>query len=407
MEAILEKKLEFDKSEWKPVKFGDVIREPKESIKDPATAGVECVVGLEHIEPENIHLRSFNNLEESTTFTKAFKKGDVLFGRRRAYLKKAALAEFNGICSGDITVFRAKENLLPEILPFIVNNEKFFDWAVKHSAGGLSPRVKFKDLAKYEFLLPPKDQQDQFAELLWAMDDVIEKESLVLKKLTRAYSVTLNEFMIHGEHSKDVELVKTKCGLLDKRIDLIQLKDCLREKPNYGANASSKVYKNNGEPRYIRITDIDDEGNLIPDDKVSIDSKNYDQYILDNGDFLFARTGNTVGKTLLYTSDMEPSVFAGYLIRFRLKPEILNPRFLFYFTKSLKYETFKRKMIKVGAQPNINSVEYQSMFLPYFSIGLQNKICAKLDSIRQNINDLKSKIESSSALQKSLINQIF
>ncbi|WP_299152270.1 restriction endonuclease subunit S [uncultured Christiangramia sp.] len=407
MEAILEKKLEFEKSEWKPVKFGDVVREPKESIKDPESAGVEYVLGLEHIEPEDIHLRSFNTLEDSTTFTKAFKKGDVLFGRRRAYLKKAARAEFDGICSGDITVFRAKENLLPELLPFIVNNDKFFDWAVKHSAGGLSPRVKFKDLVKYEFLLPPKDQQAQLAELLWSMDDLIEKDNLVLEKLNRSYSTTINQFMIHGEYSKDGELIRTKCGLLDKRIDLIQLKDCLREKPSYGANASSKVYNNNEEPRYIRITDIDDEGNLIPNDKVSIDSKNYDQYILENDDFLFARTGNTVGKTLLYKSDMEPAVFAGYLIRFKLNPQKLNPKFLFYFSKSLKYESFKRKMIKVGAQPNINSVEYQSMFLPFFSIDLQKNICDKLDSIKSNIHSLKSKIEASNALKRSLINQIF
>ena len=69
---------------------------------------------------------------------------------------------------------------MPELLPFVVNNEKFFDYAIKHSAGGLSPRVKFKDLANYEFLLPPKDQQAQLAKLLWAMDEVVEKELAVL-----------------------------------------------------------------------------------------------------------------------------------------------------------------------------------------------------------------------------------
>lgn len=113
-------------------------------------------MGLEHIDTESIHLRRSAGIEESTSFTKRFAVGDVLFGRRRAYLKKSAQASFDGICSGDITLFRAKKNLLPALLPFIVNNGKFFDYAVKHSAGGLSPRVKFKDLANYEFLLPPK-----------------------------------------------------------------------------------------------------------------------------------------------------------------------------------------------------------------------------------------------------------
>ena len=157
METMLDEKLAIDKTGWTPVKFGDVVFEPKESSKDPISDGIEHVVGLEHIESGNIHLRKSETLEESTTFTKKFAIGDVLFGRRRAYLRKASQASFSGICSGDITVFRAKDNLMPELLPFIVNNERFFDYAIKHSAGGLSPRVKFKDLANYEFLLPPKD----------------------------------------------------------------------------------------------------------------------------------------------------------------------------------------------------------------------------------------------------------
>jgi type I restriction enzyme, S subunit len=169
--------LNIDKSNWKLVSFGDVVAEPRGTVKDMEAEGIEHVVGLEHIDPEEIHLRRSAGIEDTTTFTKKFEKGDVLFGRRRAYLKKAALAPFSGICSGDITVMRAKNELLPELLPFVVNNDKFFDYAVKHSAGGLSPRVKFKDLANYQFLLPPKDQQARLASLLWALDEVMERES--------------------------------------------------------------------------------------------------------------------------------------------------------------------------------------------------------------------------------------
>ena len=155
------KKLLIDKSNWKKMKFGDIVFEPKESTKDAAAEKIYHVVGLEHIDSENIHLTRSASIEESTTFTKKFSRDDVLFGRRRAYLKKAAQASFNGICSGDITVMRSNENLMSELLPFVVNNENFFDYAVKHSAGGLSPRVKFKDLAKYEFHLPLMEQHHQ------------------------------------------------------------------------------------------------------------------------------------------------------------------------------------------------------------------------------------------------------
>ncbi|MDZ7742219.1 MAG: restriction endonuclease subunit S [Bacteroidota bacterium] len=175
-QIMVERELNINKSEWIPVKFGDIVDEIRESLTDPETAGIKRVIGLEHIEPENIHIKSWADISEGTTFTKRFRKGDVLFGRRRAYLRKAAIVDFDGICSGDIMVFRAKENIIPELLPFLVSSDTFFDYAVKHSAGGLSPRVKFRDLANLEFLLPPKEQQAQLAELLWAMDEVVERE---------------------------------------------------------------------------------------------------------------------------------------------------------------------------------------------------------------------------------------
>ena len=276
---------------------------------------------------------------------------------------------------------------------------------VDTSVGGLSPTINWGDLKHQEFLLPPKDQQAQLAKLLWAMDEVIEREKEVLENLNKAYHTSINQFMINGNYKKG-ELVKTKCGLLDSRISTIKLGDCLKEKPTYGANASSKPFED-GSYRYIRITDINDEGYLIPNDIVTIDSDDFDHYILSSDDFLFARTGNTVGKTLLYKSIFQKAVFAGYLIRFRTNAEILNPQFLFYFTKSLKYESFKAKMIKVGAQPNINSEEYQSMVLPKFTLAQQNEFCNKVNISRKTIESLKSKISSSQALQKSLINQIF
>lgn len=189
----------IDKSNWKKVKFGDVAFEPKESVKDPVAEGIKHVVGLEHIDSEDIHLHRSASIEESTTFTKKFAIGDVLFGRRRAYLKKAAQAGFKGICSGDITVMRATKELLPELLPFLVNNDKFFDFAITHSVGGLSPRVKFKDLAGYEFLVPPKEQQAKLAELFWTIDNTIKCDRSCLDKLVMCRNSVNNE-LFNGQY---------------------------------------------------------------------------------------------------------------------------------------------------------------------------------------------------------------
>ena len=126
------------------------------------------IVGLEHLNPSEMLFSNYD-LNTEHTFTKSFSKGQVLFGRRRAYLKKAAFAEFDGICSGDITVIEAiPGKVLPELLPFIIQNDKLFDFAISRSVGGLSPRVKWKDLAEFEFDLPSLAEQKKLADKLWA-----------------------------------------------------------------------------------------------------------------------------------------------------------------------------------------------------------------------------------------------
>lgn len=151
------------------VLLGDVAEERRETCKGNKDG--YPTVGLEHLTPEEITLTSWDEGSDNT-FTKMFRKGDVLFGRRRAYLKKAAVAPFDGICSGDITVIEAKPNyLLPELLPFIIQNDALFSFAVEKSAGSLSPRVKWEHLKSYEFELPNMDKQRELAELLWATDD--------------------------------------------------------------------------------------------------------------------------------------------------------------------------------------------------------------------------------------------
>lgn len=154
------------------VKLGDVAVESRETYKRDKTG--MPIVGLEHLTPGEVTLSNWAT-DTDNTFTKRFRKGDMLFGRRRAYLKKAAQAPFDGICSGDITVIRAKEDLLlPELLPFIIQNDNLFDFAVGKSAGSLSPRVKWDNLKNYTFELPSMEEQKKLAEVLWSINDTLQ-----------------------------------------------------------------------------------------------------------------------------------------------------------------------------------------------------------------------------------------
>lgn len=151
------------------VRLGDVAMERRETSK--GDAGGYPIVGLEHLIPGEITLSMWDDASSATTFSKVFRQGDVLFGRRRAYLKKAAVAPIEGVCSGDITVIVAKpDRILPELLPFVIQNDALFNYAVEKSAGSLSPRVKWEHLQNYEFELPELRAQKHLADLLWAMD---------------------------------------------------------------------------------------------------------------------------------------------------------------------------------------------------------------------------------------------
>ena len=168
--------------------LGDVAREIKQKV--PVDQELPTV-GLEHLDPGEVELAHWDEGVE-TTFTKAFSKGQVLFGRRRAYLRKAAVAPFDGICSGDITVIAPKDNLSPRLLPFIIQNDALFEHAVTNSAGSLSPRVKWQNLSQFEFELPNADKQEELADILWAAQ---ETRSRYKQLLTACGDVVKSQFV--------------------------------------------------------------------------------------------------------------------------------------------------------------------------------------------------------------------
>lgn len=205
------------------VKLGEVARESKLSYKgDKSTMKI---VGLEHLTPESVTLTEWSENTENT-FTKKFLKWQILFGRRRAYLKKAAVAPFDGICSGDITVIEAIPGKInDQLLPFIIQNERFFDYAVEKSAGSLSPRVKWEHLKDYEFELPDMAEQERLAKILWAAEDLKRKINSVKKCLINLRISYRKEVMFDDIKSIDESLsekynffdLESCCRILDTK----------------------------------------------------------------------------------------------------------------------------------------------------------------------------------------------
>ena len=155
--------------------FSDIVQNVAVRV-DPADAKTDVYVGLEHLDPSTIHLRQWGHPSDVSGQKLAFMKGDVIFGRRRAYQRKLAVAEFDGICSAHALVVRAKPKMiLPEFLPFFLQSDMFMKRAIEISVGSLSPTINWKTLRVQEFPLPPLDEQKRIAEILWAVDEAVEK----------------------------------------------------------------------------------------------------------------------------------------------------------------------------------------------------------------------------------------
>lgn len=185
--------LNLDKSNWETVRFGEVVKHLNETVRDASVAGIDRVIGLEHLDPGLLEIARWGDDPSSTTFTKRVRPGQTLFGKRRAYQRKAAYAEFDAITSGDILTFEAVPGrLAPELLPFLVHSEPFFANALETSAGSLSPRTNWRDLAKFEFALPHLPEQRRLADLLWAAEHHRRAARLRLDRAIAARDV-LNE----------------------------------------------------------------------------------------------------------------------------------------------------------------------------------------------------------------------
>lgn len=376
---------------WKMVKFGDVVKNANLVERDPEAAGIERIVGLEHLDPENLHIRRWNTPENGTSFTRKFVPGQTLFGKRRAYQRKVAYAEFEGICSGDILTFEPKDKkvLLPELLPFICQSDAFFAHALGTSAGSLSPRTSWKALKDFEFPLPPIEEQKRIAEILWAADEAVDAFLNTCACLDSLQATLIDNLIAQN---KDIW-------------QFLPLGNLALAKPQYGANAPACEYKEGGY-QYIRITDIDSNGVLNPHEKVGIKlpDEKAKKYLLSPGDILFARTGNTVGKVYLHKSQDDNCVYAGYLVRFKLNLKKILPDFLFLYTRSQFYKKWVKNTVRVGAQPNINGREYSTLPILVPPMEQQKMILrqsAKIETIKRKVCRNVSEIRQ---VAKRLIN---
>ena len=367
----------IDKTDWESFPFEKIAHRISETV-DPKTTELEVYVGLEHIDAEDIHIRRFGSPKDVTGGKLKCYPGDVIFGKRRAYQRKAAIAEFEGICSAHAFVFRANSDIInSNLFPFFLHSDQFMHRMVDISVGGLSPTINWGDMKGQEFLLPPKAEQARLAELLWAMDEVVEKEKSILEELRRCDLSYLKHYFYDDITSKRIKLK-----------NIVSIKK--------GRKPPVLLEKGEGLPyctaKYLRTGEID---SIVPKEAWAKSVK------IDEADILVLWDGSNAGDMLFG----KEGFLASTMCKLNIKDKSFLKNFVFQF---LRFKSNDIKRATVGsAIPHVDPGMIENIEIPLLGVNEQNAIVELFNMLRISIDNLETKISTSQSLQKSIINQIF
>ena len=369
-------RLALNKEGWSRFRFDEIAQKISKTVS-PAETDLERYIGLEHIDAEDIHIRRWGSPSDVKGGKLLCYPGDIIFGKRRAYQRKAAIVEEESICSAHAFVFRAIEGvILPEFLPFFLHSDSFMNRMVDISVGGLSPTINWGDLKHQEFLLPPKDQQAELAELLWSLNKYTNSLILADENLYRLdLSLLTNHFGNNHDTNKSKlkNLVSIKKG--KKPSQLVENGD--------GIPYCTAKYLRGGHPEF-----------LVPNNSVTKEIK------IQQNDIVILWDGSNAGEILRGKK--------GILASTMCKLEILSDDYSDYIYQFLRFKAQDIRRATVGsAIPHVDPGMIENIEIPELTAPNQLKLLTHFNEISENIRSVKELVRHSKTLQKSIINQIF
>lgn len=372
---------------WRRVRFGDVVRLSKARSQDPLADGIECYVGLEHLEPGDLRIRSWGSVADGVTFTSMFQPGQVLFGKRRAYQRKVAVADFSGVCSGDIYVLEAKDAqvLLPELLPFICQTDAFFDHAVGTSAGSLSPRTNWTSLADFEFALPPKYEQESLVRLLLAATDAAQAQE---------NSINAAEDLLQS--FKNESIGGSTAGIAKD----VLLGEVLLGSPDSGCSAPSR----DADTGYfvLGLAALSRHGYVTGDFKPVDPTRRMLSAKLSKGDLLISRsnTPDRVGYAGIFDDERDDVSFPDTMMRLKPSPAVIEPIYLEAVLQTTSAREFLMR-IAAGTSASMKKINRENLLrmpLRLPSLDAQRAALEQLQSLRAAVRLQRGRLAATRSL---------
>lgn len=386
----------FDRSGWQRVRFGDVVKQMKEQI-DPQADGIERYVAGEHMQTENVHIQEWGTVGEGylgPAFIRGFRKGQVLYGSRRTYLKKVAVAEWDGVTANTTFVLEAVEGkLLQELLPWLMLSESFTKHSVQESKGSTNPYINFPDIAKFEFDLPPLDQQRRIAEILWAVDE------LLLKWIDAKNELDLVRITYASKAYGIFNSPPTSAKLTSPLSELIEIN------PSLGMRLDDEI-----EVSFIAMADVSEVGQIT--NKLTKQYKNVKNGFTSfrNGDIIFAKITPCMenGKGAL-VSDLRNEIGFGSTEFHVLRPKSPDDaEFIFHLSMHPQFRNAAKRFMRGSA----GQQRVPSDFLRDFRISLgdaawRKKIGATLTQLTQQIEHISMMQFKVSSITKELLKALW
>jgi restriction endonuclease S subunit len=372
----------------KMVKFGDIAQNVAVRV-DPADAKTDVYVGLEHLDPSTIHLRQWGHPSDVTGQKLAFKKGDVIFGRRRAYQRKLAVAEFDGICSAHAMVVRAKPKMiLPEFLPFFLQSDMFMERAIEISVGSLSPTINWKTLREQVFPLPPLDEQKRIAEILWAADEAVEARKLLIDGLNHT-RIGLGNSVWGKNHDVHREKLGSLCS---------KIQDGTHFSPQSTSGPRRYMTSKNIKDGYL---DLSDCGWITEEEHRNI----YRRADVRSGDVVITKDGANTGNAAFFNLEEEVSLLSSVAF-IRVNPQKLNAKFLLAFLRSPRGNWEIIREMKGTAITRITLTQIREFRVPIIPIEEQNAFAGKFEQIDLSTEIAEKDLLDITTTKSTLLNQL-
>ncbi len=269
-----------------------------------------------------------------------------------------------------------------------------------YTEGSVRQYLFYDNFSKINVAIPPLSEQKKIAEILATQDRVIElKEKLIAEK--QSQKKYLMSVLLGDDFKKPFKL--NGVTIDKKKWRDVSLSDCCLSEGQYGLNAPACAFKDN-LPKYIRITDIDEDGRYNRSSVAYVDVDDYENYLLNENDVLLVRTGSTTGKSYLYDKNDGKLVYAGFLIRFNINPEFVDKRVVYACLNTNSYWKWVGVMSMRSGQPGINATEYSKY---RFKIPLDKKeqkaIAEVLSAADEEISLLQKDLEQEKLKKKSLM----